>query len=71
MVDSGCKVDFGGFERVVGWEVDSQEEETALEWAVTLCDRDVSVAFDRCRCMEESNAKSPHQRQKLQVSLRE
>ena len=32
MVDAGCEVDLGWLERVVGREVDGQEEDAALEW---------------------------------------
>lgn len=36
MIDSSGEIDFRGLERVVGWEVDGQEEDTALKWTVTL-----------------------------------
>lgn len=36
MIDAGGEVDFRGLERVVCGEVDGQEEDTALEWTVTL-----------------------------------
>ena len=35
MVDAGGEVDFWWLERVVGWEVDRQEEDATLERAVT------------------------------------
>ena len=37
MIDSGCEVDLGRLERVVGWEVYGKEEHAALEWTVALC----------------------------------
>ena len=36
MVDARGEVDLGGLERIVGGEVDREEEDTAGVWGVTL-----------------------------------
>ena len=36
MVDSGCEVDLGRLERVIGWEVNIQEEDTSGVWTLPL-----------------------------------
>ena len=36
MIDAGCEVHFGRLKRVVGREVDGEEEDTAGVWTVTL-----------------------------------
>ncbi len=37
MIDSSCEVDLGGFEGIVGGEVNGEKEEATLEWTVALC----------------------------------
>jgi hypothetical protein len=36
VIDASGEVDLRGLEWVVGWEVDCEEEDTALEWRVAL-----------------------------------
>jgi hypothetical protein len=36
VVNSGCEVDLGGLEWVVGWKVYGKEEDAALEWTIAL-----------------------------------
>lgn len=46
MVDAGGEVDLRGLERVVGREVDGEEEDTARVWRITLL---VVSVWSRCK----------------------
>lgn len=64
VVDAGGEVDLGRLERVVCWEVDCEEEDTARVWGVTLL-RPWSATFlargDRARGEEVRSTASPSQ----------
>ena len=36
MVDSGCEIDLGWLEWIVGWEMYCKEEDAALKWTIAL-----------------------------------
>jgi hypothetical protein len=47
VVDTSGKVDLGWLKRIIGREVDGQEEDASRVWRVTLSKRDVSIQEHR------------------------